>query len=216
MSELQKGFTFQDGTTGTAAQLHQLIDGAIILPGFIGDKAVTAPVGGDRFVFYQSNTQSLRAATLDGIKAAFPHGGAAGAYALRKLGSGAGEAAPGNDARFPARLRGVRLGNGPQPDTVAGAQDLCFPAVNLHGTPQIDWLASDLFYESLTANKTFTFANVPINKAQMITVALKLNGFTVTWPSLLGAAPEINASATVHYFTFIRTPLGTSGTVVAL
>lgn len=216
MADIERGFTFTDGGSGTASELHQLVDSATILPAFIGSKSTAAPASGDKFVFYKTDTQTLRAVTLANLIAAFPQGGAAGNFALRKLGTAAGMAAPGNDARFPARVTGVRLGNNNQPDTAAATQDLCFAAVNLNGATQIDWSAGDLFYDTLTGNKTYTFAHVPSTLGQVITVALKLNGHTVTWPSLLGTPPAINASATVHYFTFIRTPLGTSGTVIAL
>jgi hypothetical protein len=218
MSDIQKGVTFHTGDEVTNSSLNNLVDDAIILPGFISSKPVGSPAQGDKFVFFKSANQSLAAVTLNGLISAFPRGGAANAFALRKLGTQAGTAAAGDDSRFPADFihGGIRKANHNQPDTVATPQDLCFAAKHLSGGSQIDWSLGELFYDSITANKTYTFANVPTNVAQVITVALQLNGHTVTFPSLLGVAPQINASATVHYFTFIKTPLGVSGTVVAL
>lgn len=216
-SQLSRGQTFSDGGTGSASQFHALVDQGRILPGAISEQIAAVPGGGDSFLFHQSQSGNLKKCTLNQLITAFPRGGGANVFALRRLGTGAETAAAGNDGRFPARLNGLRKANQASPDTVATAQDLTFAAVNLTGNhTQIDWAAGDLFYDTLTANKTYTFAHVPTTKAQVITVAIKLQGHTVTWPTLLGTIPVIDASATIHYFTFIRTPLGTSATVVAL
>ena len=215
MADISRGFTFLPGVPGELAQFHQLVDDATILPTFITSKAVAAPSGaGDYFVFYQAGSGAIRRCNHTALVNSFPRGGAANQFALRKLGVGATDAAAGNDVRFPAAITGIRKANGAGPDTVAGAKDLSFAPVNLAAGTSIDWDAGDVFYSTLTANKVYTFTNARLGR--VITVALKLQGHTVTWPALVGDIPQIDASKTIHYFSFIKTPLGTSATVVAV
>lgn len=211
MSDVQRGFTFTDGGTGTAEDLHQLVDDATILPDFILGKSASTPDELSNFIYADSRTGQFLRITFKDLVASFPGGATGladpGVAALRTLGILGTQAAPGNDVRFPSTITGLRLGNGVARDTAARPKDLSFLSVNLNGGQEINWDAADLFYDNLTINPVYTFTGGTVRDGRVITVALKLNAHTITWPALFGAVPGINASATVHYFTFIKSGL---------
>lgn len=212
-----RGFTFVDNTTGTAANLNALVDSAIILPGAITEQASLAPVAADQFMFYSSSLASLKKCTLTQLIAAFPGDATAGTKSLRSLGTGATQAAAGNDTRFPASITGPRVGHGAGADTVANANDLAFGAQNLLGGLNIAWDAAEVFYDTLSgaSNKTYIFSNLPI-KARVITVVLLKGSWTgtvINWPTLIGASPLVDTSATANVYTFIKTAIGIVGVV---
>src|SRR5689334_9244197 len=68
-SDLNKGITFSDGQRITAAQLHQLVDNATIVPGFyIGKDAESAVAGSDLFlVCITGTTPVLKKATANSV-----------------------------------------------------------------------------------------------------------------------------------------------------
>jgi hypothetical protein len=56
-ADLQRGITFTDGQVLTASDLHQLIDSATIVPGFLSGKPVaTSLAGGDLLLLYSGGT----------------------------------------------------------------------------------------------------------------------------------------------------------------
>jgi hypothetical protein len=74
-------------------------------------------------------------------------------------------------------------------------------------TPNVDWSASETFFYSLTANRTFTMSNsLP---SQEIALAVSATGaFTITWPTDVvwagGTPPAQTSTATdVYIFTNI-------------
>ena len=170
MSDIQRGITFTTSIPD-AASAHQLVDAAVILPAFISDKASAAPATGDTFVFNKNG--ALRKCTLQQLISAFPNGGAANVFALRKLGTSAQTAAAGNDPRFPAQITGIRKANGTSPDTAATAKDFNLASKNLAGLTTIDWDVANVFRDSITANKTYNFANV--RDGRTITLVIEHN-----------------------------------------
>jgi len=74
---------------------------------------------------------------------------------------------------------------------------------------EIDWAVGNYFKKTLGANTTFTFANLPTNGGQTITVKLTQDSSTrtVTWPTLKwegGTLPVMStASGAIDVCTFI-------------
>jgi hypothetical protein len=122
-------------------------------------------------------------------------------------------AAPGNDSRFPAIFRGIRVANGPSPDTAAGSPDLTLPNVNLSGKTVIDWSQGSVFYDSLGANKTYTF--IAELNGQSIQLIIKKNGHTPTLPVSIGTVVVGTGTTFLHVF-LTNTPLGTTGLQIAI
>lgn len=55
-ADLQRGVTFSDGQRITAAELHELVDDAVILPSFIsGQSAASSLAGGDLLLMYSGS-----------------------------------------------------------------------------------------------------------------------------------------------------------------
>lgn len=214
MAKLQKGVTFVDGTTYAAADLNNLVDLAIILPGAITElSSFTADVA-DSILYYSSSQAALKKTTLQGVINLVPSGSIAATPALRALGTGATQAAAGNDVRFPSSITGLRKGNGASADTAAAAKDLSFAPVALAAGTAINWDSSDMFTDTLSGSGalTYTFSNV--RSGRVITVILKKGtwtGTTINWPTLIGAVPVPDTSATVFIFTFANSALGTVG-----
>lgn len=205
MSDIQRGVTFTTNIPD-AATAHRLVDDAVILPAFISGKTVATPVSGDAFVFLKNG--ALRQCTLAGLIGAFPNGGAANVFALRKLGTTATSAAAGNDPRFPAQFDGIRQANGTSPDTVAAPKDFAFVSKNLNGTTVIDWDAADVFYDNMAGNKTYTFANV--RDGRTISIIFKKNGHTPTLPGAIGTVVVGNGTTFLHVI-LSKSVLGTTG-----
>ncbi len=206
--QLDKGFTFTDGGTGyTAANLHALIKGGTILPGAILEQ-LSAPPTTDSTFLYEHN--GLRRCSLQQIIANVPANGAANVASLRRLGTAATMAAPGNDSRFPARFQGIRKANGPAADTIAVPKDTLFTPVNLQGAghTQVDWDAADVFYDHLGANKTYTFAN--IRSGRTVQLIVQLNGHVATLPVAIGTVVVGNGTTLLHGI-FTSSGLGITG-----
>jgi hypothetical protein len=213
-AQLQKGHTFHDGDTGVAAAtLNSLVDSGTILPGAITEQTAGAPTTDDSFLYADGTTGGLKRCTLQQVLNTIPANSPASTAALRKLGVGANMAAPGNDARFPAILRGIRVANGPSPDTVAGSPDLTLPNVNLSGKTVIDWSQGSVFYDSLGANKTYTF--IAELNGQSIQLIIKKNGHTPTLPVSIGTVVVGTGTTFLHVF-LTNTPLGTTGLQIAI
>ena len=213
-SQLSRGFTFIDGSSGnTAGQLHSLVDSGTILPGSITEWSVATPAAGDRFVFYQGATGALKQATLGGILGNVSANGPDNVASLRKLGTAATMAAPGNDRRFPAQLTGIRAANGVLPDTVATAADLQLAGKSLVGITAIDWSAFEVFSDNLTGNKTYTFSNT--GNGRRAVVAIKLNAFTPTFPAIQGTLPVLGSGTNYKTYYFVQSPIGITGFCVA-
>lgn len=208
--EIQRGVTFTTSIPD-APTLHAFLESAIILPAFISDKTIATPGTGDSFVFLKNGV--LKQCTLSGLISGIPSGAPPHIYSLRRLGRLASEAAAGNDPRFPAVLVGIRKANQNAPDTVATAGDLAIASQSLVGITAIDWRAFNVFSDSLTANKTYTFINP--GTGRRITVVVKLNGFTPTFPALAGTLPVIGTGTTYQTFFFTQTALGVTGYAVA-
>lgn len=207
MAQIQRGYTFIDGGTGNAAELHELVDDATILPGIITQQASAPPANPDSFLFYQARSQTLASCTLSQLIAAFPVNQAANVACLRQLGTGATVAAAGNDPRFPAQITGIRKGHGTGADTAATAPDLDFSSVDLANLTAIDWSAGNFFHDSLTANKTYTFSNVTDGRA--ICAVIVTNGHTPTFPTTLGSIQTLGSGTTGKIYYCNHTALGT-------
>lgn len=222
MAKLQKGYTFTDGTTGTAAELNSLVDSAILLPGAITEQTTTTPDVADSVLFYDTSAAGLRKNTFANVIALVPSEGVAATPSLRALGTGATQAAPGNDTRFPAAITGPRIGHGTSADTAAVPSDLAFAQKNLAGTLNIDWSTWEVFYDVLSGSgsaRTYTFTNSSV-KPRTITVVLDKGTWTgtiINWPTLKGAAPVWDTSASICVYTFLYIPAyGTVGAVKSL
>lgn len=219
MAKLQKGFTFVDGFSYSAANLNAIVDSALILPGAITEQTATAPILTDSFLYYNAGAAALRQCTLQNMVSAFPVDALAGTASLRTLGTGATQAAQGTDIRFSGRVTGIRLGQDwPVNDTVAAPKDLRFPSVNLSGGTNINWDSADIFFDFLTgsANKTYTFSNV--RDGRVITVELTLYGYTglISWPAMSFGAQPLQTNSLLNFFTFMNSGLGTNGVVKAV
>ncbi len=219
MAQFSRGITFQDGTTGhTASELHQLIDSAHILPGFITDQAVVTPQGGDKFIFAQASNGTLKSVSHTGLVNSFPRDAAASAYSLRRLGTGALMACAGNDARLRNPGSGFRIGQNAAADRAAEPEDfldpdLVIPPVSLSGQTVIDWDAGNLFVDDLSGNKTYTFSH--LREGRSIVLIIKINGHVATMPAAIGST-NLGTGTTFEYHVFTRTSLGTIGFVVKI
>lgn len=202
MAKLQKGTTFLNGNTYQDSDFNNLVDNATILPGAITEQTAGTPVSADSFLFYSVSAANLRKCTLTDIVGAFPVDQAAGTASLRTLGTSATQAAAGNDSRFPATLTGIRRANGAGADTVATPNQFAFNAVALAGGASVDWAAADMFTDSLSADRTFTFANV--TNGRQIILALNMNGHTATFPSINGGSVTPSNTVGIHIFTFAK------------
>lgn len=75
MSDIQKGKTFTDtppGNNVTAADLNRLVDGATILPAFVGEKPAAAPDSADCLLVYQASTAQFCKTTVAELLALAP------------------------------------------------------------------------------------------------------------------------------------------------
>lgn len=210
MAQLVKGFTFQDGTSGNAAQLNSLVDNGTVASGIIGDQADAVITANDRVLFLQSSTNTLKSRAIDAIIVdRLPLDGPPSVFSLRRLGTGPQNAAPGNDARFPAQITGIRKANNTAADTVAKAQDLVIAPFNLNGATAIDWRKSTTFYDTLSANRTFSLTNGVVG--QTITVVLKFSGGTHTITFTGANIATVGSGTTYAQCTMTSTPFGVTG-----
>lgn len=218
MAKLSKGTTFSDGSSYNAASLNNLVDQASVLPGIITEFASSTPDVADSLLIYDTSASALAKCTITDLIAAFPNDPVAATKGLRSLGTGAQQAAPGNDTRFGATLSGsvgkLRLigTNGlASNDTGAAPKDLAFASSNLSGGTAIDWDVADIFYDTLSgsAGKTYTFSNV--RDGRVITIMLNTAAFTgtITWPTTAGTAP-VFAAGTLNIYTFMKSAVSTS------
>lgn len=215
MAQLSRGQTFVDGGTGNASMLHSLVDNGTLRPGAILDQAASPPADTDVIMFLQASSGSLKRGTLTQVHALIPANAANNVASLRRLGTAANMAAPGDDARFPARLTGIRMANGSRPDTEATPGDTAFPPVNLTtaGTV-IDWDAGNIFYDTISSNKAYTFTNQ--GSGRRILVMIKTQGHTPTFPALLGDDLSLPGGSVARYIIeLFSTPLGVSGYIVS-
>lgn len=210
MSDIQRGITFTTSIPD-AASAHQLVDNATILPAFVTGKTAAIPTGGADFLF-ASPTGALRKCTLTTLIGAFPNGGAASVYALRRLGTTGTTAAAGDDSRFPAVIRGIRQANGPAIDSVATPAQLSFASRPIVGL-NIDWSQSQVFTDSLAGNKTYTFSNV--TDGRIVHIIVTLNGRTVTMPVGL-AVNTLGTGTTIKHYILVKSAVGTTGLCIAL
>lgn len=170
MSDILSPETFADtgaNATVNAARLNNHVNGSTILPAFISGKASGTPVTGDSVVFFSASGASLLKCTLATILAlgAPPADPVAGTAGSRTLGTGAQQAAPGNDTRFPATVTGLRKGAGVgSADTAGGPADLAFtPALFTlsAGAASLNCALYDTFSGVLSADATLTLATIP-------------------------------------------------------
>ena len=175
------------------------------------------PTTDDSFLYADGTSGGLKRCTLQQILNQIPTNSPASTPALRRLGVGANMAAPGNDSRFPAKFQGVRRANGNGPDTPALAADFTLPCVNLTGASHtvIDWSQGSVFYDSLSANKTYTFNLASILNGQSIQLIIKKNGHTPTLPAAIGTAVAGTGTTFLHVY-LTNSPLGTTGLQVAI
>jgi hypothetical protein len=218
MADIQRGHTFTDGSSGNvSADLHELVDDATILPEFItGKGAVITLEDTDLFVVYDNSATALKKQTFANLKASFPKDDTADTYSLRRLGTTSQKAAAGNDTRFPASVTGIRVGAGAgSNDIAATGKDFRHP-VDLSGEDDdtvIDWDIGNVFYDELSANRTFTFANKRIGRS--IQIVIKLNGHTPTWPVDIGTVVVGTGTTFLHLF-LTYTAEGTTGLQIAI
>lgn len=214
-SQISRGYTFTDGTTGNSSNLHALVDSGTILPGLIGEQANAAPADGDSFLIRQAANTALKKCTLLQIRATIPSGTDATTASLRKLGTAATMAAPGNDVRFPANITGVRKGNNGAPDTVAKPVDTSYATKVLTGATNtvIDWDLANVFYDDMVSNKTYTFINV--RDGRSIQIILKKNGRVATLPATIGTVVVGSGTTFLHVF-LTKTAGGTTGLQIAI
>lgn len=116
------------------------------------------PVGGDYVLTYQSAQSRLARASVTNILALVPVDQAAGTASMRTLGTGATQALPGNSARLPSVITGIRKGNGAGADTVAAPVDYANIPQTISGTV-IDWTVAFWRFKTISANTTFTISN---------------------------------------------------------
>jgi len=208
MSDIVRGITFTTSIPD-AASAHQLVDNAVIQPSFISTKTAGTPADGDSFIYVNSNG-AFKRCVLTRLVAAFPSGGPGNEYALRKLGITSETAAAGDDARFPARLHNIRKANFNSPDTDAVPKDFAFASKSLSGITVIDWDLSNVFYETLGNNKTYTFLNV--RDGRKITLVFKPQGHSITLPgtlSVVGINDELPNPTFIQY-EITKSPVGTT------
>lgn len=190
MSKLLKGTTFTTGVPATAADLNNLVDAASILPGAVTEQTTITPATGDLLLAYDVSGSALGKFSVQDVIDVFPTDAAAGNKSLRTLGTTATQAAAGNDTRFPSSVTGIRKGAGAgSTDAAAAPKDFIFTPNNLSGSSTIDWDLADVFYDTLSANRTYTFTNV--RAGRVIVLQLNQNGHTVAFPAgwiLLGTA----------------------------
>jgi hypothetical protein len=199
---------YVNGSTYQASDLNNSIQQVAVLPAFVTSQiAGSDSSAADTFLSVQSG--SVFKVTLQNIINGFPGDAAAGTKSLRSLGTGALQAAPGNDGRFSASVTGLRFSAGGGATDIAGAPaNLAFASSNLAGGSNINWDSADLFYDTLSGatNKTYTFSN--IRDGRVITITLDLGSYTgtITWPTLFGVTPaETNGGKMIY--TFFKTGL---------
>lgn len=215
MADLQRGHTFVNPSSGnTAADLHELVDSATILPAFITAKSGVATLEDvDVFLTYDSSASALKKVTFANLYGSIPTDQAAGTASLRTLGTTSVKAAAGNDTRFPASVTGFRVGAGTgSADVAATGKDFRHP-VDIDGDTEIDWDAGNVFYDSLSANRTFTFANQRLGR--QIEIILTLNGHTPTFPVGL-ATVVVGSGTTVLHVILTYSGVGTTGLQIAI
>lgn len=206
-SQLNKGFTFTDGQSGyLSANLHALINSGTILPGAITEQTSAVPTTDSNFL-YEHN--GLKRCTLQQILNTIPANSPSNIAALRQLGVGSNQAAPGNDSRFPAVIRGIRLANGPAADTVAAPKDTLFTPVTLTHNQDIDSDDANVFTRVLSGNETFNLLNR--RPGRTITIIIQLNGHTATFAPTPALA-TVGTGTTFWYITLTYTSLGSIGT----
>src|SRR5581483_974048 len=209
-SQLSKGHTFSDGTSGnTAADLNNLVDAGTLLPGAITEQTQTPPSVNDYFIFVRTADGNLKKCSFQDIIDRFPTNATAGVASLRSLGTSATNAAPGNDSRFPARITGIRKGNNTSPDTAAVAGDFALPK-NLNGGTTIDWTQGNCFYDSLVRYQAYTLTGGTVG--QTVRVQIKRNGFDVgIATATLGSILTLGSGTTAIEYVFTATGNGITG-----
>lgn len=214
-NQFSRGITFLDGTSGhVAAELHALIDSAHILPAAITDQPAANPTTGDRYIFVQASTNTLKSVTHTNLIANFPHDGPAAVFSLRRLGVGANQACSGADVRLRNPITGLRWGQAAAVDRVAVPQDVTFDAKQLT-TTIIDFTKAEIFYDSLTADKTYTWTGG--HTGRRIIVQIKLNGHVPTMPTsfLVGTVPVLGSGTAYKTYYYAQTAQGITGYCIA-
>lgn len=215
MADIQRGHTFIDGSSGNdSADLHELVDAATILPAAITAKGGVATLEDvDTFLVHDSSASALKKVTFANLYGSIPTDDAAGTPSLRRLGTTSVKAAAGNDTRFPASVTGFRIGAGVgSADVAATGKDFRHP-VDLDGDTEIDWDTGNVFYDSLSANRTFTFANKRLGR--QIEIILELNGHTPTFPVDIGTV-VVGTGTTILHVILTYTTVGTTGLQIAI
>jgi hypothetical protein len=211
MADVTAGETFADtgaGAAVNATRLNNHVAGLVIIPAFFSGKSSATPLSGDYVLFLQNSSGQIRKATwstalgLVALPAVDPVAGTAGS---RTLGTGAQQAAPGNDTRFPASVTGVRKGAGAgSTDTAAGPADLAFPLFSASltaGVVSLNCALYDSFTVLLDANATVTLATVPDNGTILVMTQQDGTGgrtlsFTTTQTKLWPNSTPISVTAT--------------------
>lgn len=191
MADLSSPETWADSGANAAvnaARLTNHVNGATILPAFISGKSTVSPASGDTAIFFQASSGNLVKATLSSIlglvslPAVDPVAGTAGS---RTLGTGAQQAAPGNDTRFPASVTGIRKGAGAgSTDAAAVAADLVFAPLSPvnGGGVALSCAVYDKFTVNLTNNTTITFSNIANGATILVqTIQDATGGRTLAW-----------------------------------
>jgi hypothetical protein len=192
MSQIQRGETFVDGQTVTAARLNNLVDLASAVTGLILDQAATTVSVNDQVLIWDDATNSLKRATLAAL---FTDAVGVTSVGLTMPGTTFGVTGS------PITTHGTI---GVAWDTQSANEVLCGPPSGGDGTPAfralnvadvtpatvpiaattINWDLGNVFTKSLTGTTTFGMANP--NEGQVITVLLSNTGtFGVNWPGTI-------------------------------
>lgn len=213
ISDINTGTTWADGEEVNAARLNNMLNDAVIEPEFVSTKPTATPASTDKVLFYQATTDTLKVAPISSVVQV-------GTPALGVVQANFIQAGPVSGANAVPTFRHLQsqdygtaiLANavlaGPPLPTPSGSPtfrhlvptDLASGALSIPGSNIIDWNLSRTFVRSpLTANTTFTFANINLVDGGSIIVVVGQGAgpFTIAWPSTyFPATAVINMSDT--------------------
>jgi hypothetical protein len=193
MSQIQRGETFVDGQTVTAARLNNLVDLATAVSGLILNQSLTTVSVNDQVLIWDDATNSLKRATLAALFA--------DAVGVTNVGLTMPTATFNVTGTNPITSTGTFAVSW---DVQAANTTLCGPPSGTTATPAfralniaditpatvpiasntINWDLGNVFSKTLTVTTGFSHAN--LNEGQVITVLLSNTGaFGVNWPGTI-------------------------------
>ena len=94
---------------------------------------------------------------------------------------------------------------------------ISIPGVVAIAASSINWNLGNVFTKTLSANTTFTFANVTAGQTIVVRLTNTASNYTVTWPTIrwaVGIAPVMTTGAVSDVYTFINDGSNTYGSYV--